>query len=225
MKIKNAALRLLLIALAFSWPAKTLAQQSKVIELMAGDGGSKIASIHLNDQDLLFEPSDNATSFLFTAEMLFTINHKDKTYSVRSYDELQAMASRMVAEIPKSQKTLPTGPDIELRLTEESDTISELEARKLIKTNGGKHEAEIWVSSQLVPIRLRAAGERLKAVLPNDYWKKMRANPGMMEIIMLYGIPIKMVEDGHTVLQARVPKSSESNTSFQPPPGYRKVEN
>lgn len=225
MIINNVALRFLSIALAFSWPANALAQQSKVIELVAGDGGSKIASIHLNDQNLLFEPGDNSMSFLFTTEAIFTINHKDKSYRVQSYDELQAMASRGVGEIAKSQESTPLGPDVKFRLTEEADTISGQRTRKVMKMSGGKPEAEIWVSSELVPMKLRAAGEKMRSVLPADYWKKVQGNPGMVEIIMLYGIPLKMVVNGRNVYQVQILDGSSSSTSFQVPSGYRKVEN
>jgi hypothetical protein len=225
MAIKNVALRFLSVAITLSWPATGLAQHSKVIELVATDGGSKIASVHLNDQNLLFESSDNSQSFLFTTEAFFSINHKDKSYTAHNYVELKAMASQKANEIAKSQDGTPVGPDIQLKLTEEADTISGLRARKIMKLNGGKPEAEIWVSSELLPMKLRAAGEELRSVLREDYWKKVHGNPGMVEIIMLYGIPLKIVHDGHSLYQARVVEVSSSNTSFQVPSGYRKVPN
>ncbi|HEX5734556.1 MAG TPA: hypothetical protein VF131_17105 [Blastocatellia bacterium] len=225
MIVNIVALRFLSIALAFCWPATALSQQSKVIELVANDGRSKIASIHLNDQNLLFESSDNLMSFLFTTEAFFEINHKDKSYRVQSYDELHAMASRKVDEIAKSQESTTTGPNVEFRLTEEADTISGLRARKIIKINGGKPEAEIWVSSELVPMKLRAAGERIRAALPEGYWKKVQGNPGMVEIIMLYGIPLKMVVDGRDIYKVKMLDGSSSGRSLEVPSGYRKVGN
>ena len=223
MIIKNVALLFLSIALAFSWPANALAQQSKVIELVASDGGPKIASIYLNDQNLLFESSDNLMSVLFTTEAVFEINHKGKSYRVQSYDELQAMASRKVDESDRSQESTTFGPNVEFRLTEEADTIYGLRARKIMKMSGGKPEAEIWVSSELVPMKLRAAGERMRSVLPEGYWKKVQGNPGMAEIIMLYGIPLKMVVDGRDIYKVKMIDGSRSGKSFEVPTGYRKV--
>ncbi len=225
MTIKYLTLRLMSVALAFTWPAIVLAQQSKVIELVAANGGSKIASIHLNDQSLLFEFGNDPESFLFTGEAIFTMNHKDKTYKVLSYDELQAMANRKADEITRSQDGAGNKPGVELRLTGEADTIAGLRARKLIKMSSGKPEAEIWVSSDLVPMKLRAAGERIMSVLGSDYWRRVGGNPGMLEIIMLYGIPIKIVNEGHNVYQARVVEGSTSSALFQVPSGYRKVGN
>jgi hypothetical protein len=222
---KYPALTLVSVALAFSWPAIVLAQQSKVIELVATDKGSKIATIHLNDQDLLFEPSNNSESFLFTGEALFAINHKDKTYSVQSYEDLLAVASRKAGEIAKSQETPGSGPDVELRLTGEVDTIAGLKAHKIIKMNRGRPEAEIWVCRDLVPVKLRAAGERIRSVLPKDYWRKVQGNPGLVEMIMLYGIPVKIVNDGQSVYQPRVIEGSRAGVTFQVPSGYRKVGN
>ena len=222
---KNVALRFLSIALAFSWPATALAQQPKVIELVASDGGSKIASIYLNDQNLLFEFGESPMSFLFTTEAFIEINHKDKSYRVQSYDELQAMASRKGDEIAKSQESTTVGPNVEFRLTEEADTISGQRARKIIKMTGGKPEAEIWVSSELVPMKLRAAGERIRSVLPEGYWKKAQGNPGMVEIIMLYGIPLKMVVEGRDMYKVKMLDGSGSGRSLQVPSGYREVGN
>jgi len=225
MIIKNVALRFLSIALVFIWAATALAQQPKVIELVASDGGSKVASIYLNDQNLLVESSENSMSFLFTTEAFIEINHKDKSYRVQSYNELQAMASRKIDEITKSQESTPIGPNVEFRLTEESDIISGLRARKIIKMNGGKPEAEIWVSSELVPMKLRAAGESIRSVLLEGYWKKVQANLGMVEIIMLYGIPLKMVVDGRDIYKVKTLDGSSSGRSLQVPSGYRKVGN
>jgi hypothetical protein len=121
MKIRNAVLPFLSIALAFGWPANVFAQQTKVVELVASDGGSKIASIHLNDQNLLFESGDTSTSLFFTADALITINHQDKSYKVLRYDALQAMTGRKAGEIAKPQERIARGPDVEFMLTGEED--------------------------------------------------------------------------------------------------------
>ena len=92
-----------------------------------------------------------------------------------------------------------------------------------MKMTGGKPEAEIWVSIDLLPAKLRAAGERIRSVLPEDYWGKVHGNPGLVEIIMLFGIPLKIANNGHSLYQARVLAGSSSNSSFQVPSGYRKL--
>ena len=85
MKIKMLSVSLLLAVLASSSGGVVPAKQSKVIELLAKDGGSRIATIRVNDQSLLFESNSTSDAVLFSDEACFTINNKDKTYHVQSY--------------------------------------------------------------------------------------------------------------------------------------------
>lgn len=223
MRIKIFALGLMLAF--FASAGIVLAKQSKVIELKAKDGAAKIATIHVNDQSLLIEFNDNSMTVLLTGEAVYTINHKDKTYHVDSYDDLQAAISRKLSELAKAQENIVSGPNVEFKLTEETDTISGSKARKLIKMSNGKPEAEIWVSSDLMPLKLRAAGERMRAMLPADFYKKVHGNPGLPEIILSFGIPLKIVGYGPDVYQANIIETPDSDTLLQVPAGYRKVEN
>lgn len=228
MRNTNRAVLVILTAFSSIWPAIAFSQQSKVIELAATNGGEKLASIRLNDQNLLFEPAKGSDAYLFTPEALITIKHNEKTYSIQNYDDLLAMVSRRAGEITKSPETRSTtgaGSNVALRLTSETETIFGLRVCKVIKTRDGKLEDEMWVSIDLVPTKLRAAGERFRSVIPQDYWEKVHGNPGMVEIIMMFGIPIKIVSSGHDVFQARVLEKPISSTSFQVPSGYRKTAN
>ena len=58
-----------------------------------------------------------------------------------------------------------------------------------------------------------------------DYWRRVHGNPGMVEIVMLFGVPLKMIYDGHNTYQAKVVESSGPNSSFQVPAGYKKLDN
>lgn len=218
MRIKILALSLMLAFLVSGDAGVVSAKQSRVIELLAKDG-SKIITIHVNDQSLLFE-SNNSDAVLFSDEAVFTINNKDKTYRVQTYAELQAGFSRKAVEGAQSPMGAGAAQGGELKLTEETDTISGLRTRKLIKSNKGETEAEFWVSSELVPPGLRALGERLRSILPKDYGRSL----GMVEIVILFGIPLRMTH-GHDTWQARVLESPGSDSSFQVPPGYRKLDN
>lgn len=219
MRIKILALSLMLAFLASGNAGVVSAKQSRVIELLAKDG-SKIVTIHVNDQSLLYEVKNNLESYLFSDEAVFTINNKDKTYRVQTYAELQAGFSRKAVEGAQSPKGADAAQGGELKLTEETDTISGLRARKLIKSNKGETEAEFWVSSELVPPGLRSLGERLRSILPKDYGRSL----GMVEIVILFGVPLRMTH-GHDTYQARVVESSSSDFSFQVPAGYRKLDN
>jgi hypothetical protein len=225
MKIKMLSVSLLLAVLASSSGGVVPAKQSKVVELLAKDGGSRIATIRVNDQSLLFESNSNSDAVLFSDQACFTINNKDKTYHVQSYAELQTIASRKAVEIAQSPENTDAAQGVELKLSDETVTISGLRARKLIKTSGGVPEAEFWVSSELMPQNLRALGERLRTILPKDYWRRVHGNPGMVEIVMLFGVPLKVTYDGHNTYQAKVVESSGSDSSFQVPAGYKKLDN
>jgi len=223
MKIKMLSASLLLAVLASSSGGVVPKKLSKVVELLAKDGGSRIATIRVNDQSLLFE-SNSDSAVLFSDEACFTINNKDKTYHAQSYAELQTIASRKAVEIAQSPKNTDAAQGVELKLSDETDMISGLRARKLIKTSGGVPEAEFWVSSELLPQSLRALGERLRTILPKDYWRRVHGNPGMVEIVMLFGVPLKVTYDGHNTYQAKVLESSGSDSSFQVPAGYKKLD-
>ena len=225
MEIKNVALRFLSIVMVISWTAIVMAQQSKVIEFVPADGDSKKFSIRVNDQNLLFETGDGSDSILFTPEALVTIKHKDKSYSIQSYDDIYAKVSKKVTELASAKETPASGTSVALRLTGETETISGLKTRKLINISDGKTTGEIWVSTDLVPVKIRAAGDRLRSILPEDYWGKMHGSVGMPEIIMLYGIPLKIVHNGNKIYQASVRDDSSSRASFEVPPGYRKLPN
>jgi len=222
MRIKTLALSLLLAGFASGNPG-VVSAKSKVIEFVAKDG-SKISTIHVNDQSLLAEFNNNSDSFFFSDEAFFTMNNNDRTYRVQSYADLLANASRKAAEIAQSPEGADAGQGVEFKLTEETDMISGFRARKLIKTNKGETEAEFWVSSELVPSSLRALGERLRSILPKDYWRRVHGNPGMVEIVVLFGVPLRMTH-GHDSYQARVVETSSSDSSFKVPAGYRRLDN
>lgn len=223
MRNKTLALGLLLAVFASANTGAVPAKQLKVIRLVAKGGGSNIATIHVNHQSLLAEFDHNSDSFLFSDEAFFTMNKKDRTYRVQSYSELLAGVSRKAVESGQSPESI--GHGVELKLTEETGTIAGLGVRKLVKTNSGELEAEFWVSSELMPPRLRALGESLRSSLPKDYWARMRGNPGMVEIIMLFGVPLEMVSKGQKIYHAKVVSRSRSGLSFEVPAGYRRLDN
>lgn len=221
MKRLIPALFLMLAFFAYGKADVVSAKQSTVIELITTETALKFATIRLDDQNLLFESYNSTESYLLTSEAFYVINHKDKTYRVQSFDELQAAVRRKLGEIAGAPEASATGPDI--KLTEDTETIAGLKARKLIETSNGKSTDIIWVSSDLVPQGLRAAGEKLRRLLPADYWKKIRGNPGIPEIILLYGIPLKLVSDGRPIYTANVIQATDTSVPLEVPAGYRKV--
>lgn len=225
MIIKVLALGLISVTFTLSCPTIVLAQQSKVIKfafsdcepaMAQRDGDPNTLSINLDAQNVLVEYSYRPDSYLFTAEALIAINHKFKTYSVQSYDELEAKANHEVQKYTKIRR------DIQLELTEEIDMIHGFKVRKFIKKGDKITEEVLWVSSDLVPMRLRTFGDRIKAIFPADYWKKGPGIPGLEVIIMLYGVPLKIAMDGHTC-RSELFERPNSNSKFAVPAAYKRV--
>jgi len=225
MKRLIPALFLMLAFFAYGKAGVVSAKQSTVIELITTETALKFATIRMDDQNLLFESYNSTESYLLTSEAFYVINHKDKTYHVQSFDELQAAIRRKLGEIAGAPEASAVGPNIDMKLTEETETVAGLKTRKLIQTGNGPSTNIIWVSSDLVPQGLRAAGEKLRRLLPTDYWKKVHGNPGIPEIILLYGIPLKEVSDGRPIYTANVIQATDTSVPLEVPAGYRKVAN
>jgi hypothetical protein len=225
MKRTILALFLMLAFFAYGKAGVVSAKQSTVIELITTETALKFATIRLDDQNLLFESYNSPEAYLLTPEAFYVINHKDKTYRVQSFDELQAAIRRKLSEIAGAPENRAAAPDTDLKLTEDTETVSGLKTRKLIETGNGPSTNIIWVSSDLVPQGLRAASEKLRLLLPADYWKKVRGHPGIPEIILLYGIPLKLVSDGRPIYTANVIQATDVNVPLDVPAGYRKVAN
>ena len=221
MRSKTLAFNLLLAVVASSSPVVVSTQQSRVFRLVA-KSGSTIATVSVGAESLRFEADDN--SALFSNVALFTMNNKDRTYRVQSYADVEASLSRRAEDLARSAGAAEAPQGVEFKLTDETKTISGLRTRKLIKTNKGQVEAELWVSSELLPPSLRAAGERIRRILPSDYWRRAQGNPGIVELIMLYGVPLRMT-NGQDSWQARLVGRSGSDSSLQAPAGYRKLDN
>ena len=197
------------------------AKQTKPIELAKKDSNSKAVTIRVNAQRLLIESSDSPESVLFTSDGIFTINNKDKTYRVQTYADLKNLISRSTSNPTQSSGATPA-PGVAFKLTAETKTISGFKARKLIKTNKGVTEEELWVSKELVPSELRAVGEDFIKILPESYWESVSGNPGMPEIVLLFGVPLRITHDKN-IFQPRVVNSPA--TSLRVPPGYKKLDN
>jgi hypothetical protein len=88
--------------------------------------------------------------------------------------------------------------------------------------SGSRAEADFWVSSELSPPALRALGEKVRTILPRDYWRRVRGNPGMIEIITLFGVPLSF-SDGSTVYQAQI-IDSDSDSWSKVPAGYKRIQ-
>ncbi len=50
-------------------------------------------------------------------------------------------------------------------------------------------------------------------------------DPGKAEIIMLYGIPLKVVSNQGIVCRAQIVNGTDSNALFEVPEGYKRREN
>jgi hypothetical protein len=225
MRKNNFALNFFVAILTLSLPAIALAQQAKVIELVKNDGGVKTVTITMDDEHILFEVANTSDVLLLTTEAAFTIDHADKSYHEVSYDEILALLSRSLNENAGGGEVKPKAavdPDVEIKITEETDSASGFKGYKFIRTNKGKPEIEMWLSTDLMPVKLRAINEKVRKTLPADYWKKRPAS-GLHELIILYGIPVKIITNGKEIYHMQAGKSPSSSPSFQVPSDYKKL--
>jgi len=192
-------------------------RQAKQIELSSKDPGSKVVTFRVSARSLLLELIEGTESTLFMDEAIFSINNQDKTYRVQSYADLLANAKQKAASARSA-----SDQGVEFKLTDETETISGFTARKLIRTTKGKHDAEFWMSRELLPDGVRKLGEALRSSLPQNYWARVHGNPGLVELAVLYGVPLRFKADQLTY-QARIIDTPES--SLQLPSGYKKLEN
>lgn len=208
-----ASLALILVLSSVVNPAV----QSKTIRFALKDG--KELRIHVGDEALLFEVGNTLPSYLFTTEAIIKIDHRARTYSIQTVAGLLAELKRKVAEQPEGAAGRQAR--IEINLTDQTDVVAGLKARRLVVTADG-FDWEMWVRRELLPPRLRAAGDEMRGLLPPDYWTKKQSGPGWMETTMMYGVPLRIVlPDSREAIEASI---GFSTASFQVPAGYTKVE-
>jgi len=218
MNINRLAISMLLSAVLASTSSGLSAfRQAKQIELSSKDPGSKVVTFRVSAKSLLLEPSEGTESTLFRDEAIFTINNKDKTYRVQSYADLLANAKQKAASAGAA-----SDQGVEFKLTDETETIYGFTARKLMRVNRGQPDAEFWMSPELLPPGVRKLGDALRSSLPQNYWARVHGNPGLVELAVLYGVPLRFKADQQTY-QARIIDTPES--SLELPSGYKKLEN
>jgi len=216
------ALSLAIVVFPSFGGASVVTKQSRVIYLISKDGGAKIATIHVNGDSILCEFNGSSEATLFTGDAVFTINNQDKPYRVQSYSDLKTAAQNKVRELAQQTRTVDVGQGAILELTDETNTISGVRARRLKKISGNRAAADFWVSSELSPPGLRVLGEQVRTVLPNGYWSRMHGNPGIIEIIILYGVPLSF-SDGPIGYQAQI-QDSDSDAWTKVPAEYRRLQ-
>jgi hypothetical protein len=230
MILKKFSLGLAIVTLTLCWSVTTLAQQAKVITykppdcepVKAIDDGSYGAfSIYVNDQSILVESSKRPESFLITADSLIKMNQKGKYYSLASYEELKAIVNHQSDKFLKHQERIGRSVDrVEMRRSGETEIISGERARKLMLMVNDKLEGEIWVSPELVPMGLQEKG---KSIYMEGERRRSLMKPDLIEIIMMYGMPLKIISWGKTACQAQVHEDSNINKPLEVPADYRKI--
>ena len=166
---------------------------------------------------------NDAAVALLTPDAVVDINHKSKTYLEYRYDEMKTLMNKRLEAVAKLPEGADVGPEVEFRLTDAVATFAGFKSRKLLKLNHGRPESEIWVCDDVMPANLRPVNEKMREIYTPDYWKKSRGNPGMLEVVLLYGIPLRVVVDGKDVLQARVSDSVRPAAAFHVPAGYQRL--
>jgi hypothetical protein len=65
----------------------------------------------------------------------------------------------------------------------------------------------------------------MRSILTKDYWKRVRGDAGLVEIIILFGVPLRVTYDGRNTYEARIVESPSSDSPFQVPAGYKRLDN
>ncbi len=205
-------------AVTFGFTVTAAAQQPRRIELVAPGAGRVFGTIHVSSAAVVLESGDGQ-SVIYTSTSLLHLNHTDKTYYEQTYEDLSAMAAKAVKELP-AVKEAPLG--VEYTLTTETEVIAGCKAQKLVRTNPGSSDAA-WVCREWQPPAMRKAGQRLASIFPKDYWRRVGGAPGLMETILMYGIPLRADLSGKRAYDARVTDGASPAGTFENPAGYKKV--
>jgi len=213
----------LLLALCFSNSGIAASGKSHVFDLIENDG-SKIATIHIDEQSLQYEFDNSSEVIVFTGDSMMSLHKKNKSYSVQSYASLESIASQKAAELSKSRRNVDDKTPMVLDLKHETQKLAGIKVQKLVRTTNGQPDAEFWVSSELAPTGLRSLREKLRKTLPINYWSQVHGNPGMIEIILLFGVPLQGTYQGSHTFQAHAVGHSTSD-SFRVPADYKRVDN
>lgn len=213
----------LLLAFCFSETGNAASGKARVFDLIGNDG-SKIATIHIDGKSLQYEFDNSSEVIVFTADSMVSLHKKNKSYSIQSYASLESIASQRAAELSKLPGSADDTAAMVLDLKTETQKLAGVKVQKLVRTSNGRPEAEFWVSSELAPPGLRSLGERLRKVLPKNYWAQVHGYPGMIEVIMLFGVPLRGTYQGSHTFQARAVGSSGSG-AFRLPADYKRVDN
>jgi len=213
----------LLLAFCFSNTGIAASGKSRVFDLIANDG-SKIATIHIDGNSLQYEFDNSSEVMVFTGDSLVSLHKKNKSYSIQSYASLESIASQKAAELSNSPVNADDKTAMVLDLKNETKRVAGVKVHKLVRTTNGQPDAEFWVSSELAPPSLRSLGEKLRKTLPKNYWAQVHGYPGMIEIIMLFGVPLRGTYQGSHTFHARAVVNSGSET-FKVPADYKRVDN
>ncbi len=198
-------------------------QPVKTIELV-GPEGTAAVTLAVSDSSILVEGRDDAAVALLTPDAVVHIDHKSKTYFEYRYDEMKTLIDKKLEEFGKMPTGPDAGPQVDFKLTDAIAMIGGFKSRKLLKLDHGRTESEIWVCDDLMPANLRPVNEKMRRIFTSDYWRRSRGNPGLLEVVLLYGIPLRIGVDGKDVLQARVSESVRPVALFHVPSGYQRIE-
>lgn len=111
-------------------------------------------------------------------------------------------------------------------MTEENAVIAGFSTTKLVRTSQGKVEVEIWVSEEDIPSGLRAVRREIRDILPANFWDHDYPKPTLLQAIMVFGLPLRIVNKSDAGELKGVAMKSEDirNDVLEIPPNYRHIE-
>lgn len=109
---------------------------------------------------------------------------------VMPYDDLEKFIKTWIADTAKHSGEAP--PGVVTTLTHDTATIAGIRTTRLHITSSGQTAGDMWIACSIVPTKIRASGDRWRALMPADYWRWQHGAPGMTEITYTYGIPLRI---------------------------------
>jgi hypothetical protein len=160
------------------------------------------------------------------AKKMFIIDNKKKTYSERTFDEMEKMAAGAGKENPPPEAAAQMRPmmgsgEVTVTPLGPGETIAGYATEKYHVTNGAEMEVDVWMAPALV--MPAAYYDAMKSLMP--------ANPMFDEYKKIGAMQLKSVSTmkvaGHLITTTTVVKSVDKapipSATFDVPAGYKAV--
>lgn len=201
----------------------TLTRQPIGIELR-NKNGSLRARVFADSENVLLDFPMQQRGYLFMSEYYVDLNRGEKIYAVHSYADLAASLMKRNSPSFEGKTGATDSFGGGFTSTGETDLIAGLTATKIVHLHRAKGEVGIWLNEEITPTKLRAVGKQIMSLLPANYWDDDNRVPTLVQAILLFGVPLRIVdtESESSYVEAVLMKEDDVPLNvFQIPLDYR----